>query len=302
MPTRDLSRREFLTASVTGAAALTLAGCGSGAGAVAVPGSDVPNAGGDTVRAPAYSLSNDIVVADGNGQTYALDVQGGSLTQLDAGGGVNWAQPAGTLNGPSSVAVDADGRIVVSNHGEHAIHVLDEDGRLIDTRGAHGGEAGEFRGASDFALGEDGRLYVADVFNHRIQVMAPDGSIERVFGALGAGEGELNSPRALAFDSYGDLHVLSVANARVDVFDTTGAHLRSYGGDGVGEFLVPADLSIGRDDRCYVVDVGKGCVEVFENAGYAAVGCFTPRNEAGDPIAPRRMNPDAADGFTITTA
>ena len=85
MPRRDLNRREFLAASMTGAAALTLAGCGGagGAGALLGAGSEGPV---DTAEAPFYTLHEHVMRADGDGQMYALDTLGGSLTQLDPGG------------------------------------------------------------------------------------------------------------------------------------------------------------------------------------------------------------------------
>ena len=302
MPRRNLSRREFLGASVTGAAALTLAGCGGagGAGGLLTTGVSTPV---DTAEAPSYTLHSEVMRADGDGQTYALDTLRGSLTQFDPGGGTNWELAAGTFDGPTSVSADQQGQIFVSNRGDNAIHVLDSAGRVVDERGPYGSEDGAFRGARDFAVGADDRLYVADVYNHRIQVQAPDGSTEHVFGELGAEPGSLNAPVAVAFDSYGSLHVLSAGNARIDVFDAQGVYERSYGAHGteVGQMRLPVDLSIGLDDRCYVVDAARSCVEVFEVAGRAPVGCFHPRTASGDPVVPAHVNARAGDGLFITT-
>ncbi len=302
MRRRDLSRRQFLGASMTGAVAVTLAGCG-GAGGV---GGLLSTGSGpvDTAEAPHYTLHEQVMRVDAEGQVYALDTLRGGLTQLDPGGSTNWQLPAGTFQGATSVSVDSQGQVFVSSRGESAIAVLDQAGRVVAERGPHGGDTGSFREARDSVVGSDDLVYVADAFNHRIQVLAPDGSVHTVFGALGTEPGQLNAPVALAFDSYGDLHVLSAGNARIDVFDTLGVYQRSYGGSGtgVGQLVLPIDLSIGLDDRCYVVDASRSCVEVFEVAGHAPVGCFHPRTETGETAVPRHVNPQAGTGLFITTA
>ncbi|MBN1139865.1 MAG: hypothetical protein JXM73_25055, partial [Anaerolineae bacterium] len=75
--------------------------------------------------------------------------------------------------GPHRLAVDAQGRLYVSDSGNNRIQVFDSTGAYLTTiSGSWGSRTGQFRGPFGLAVGPDGAVYVADRDNSRIQKFA----------------------------------------------------------------------------------------------------------------------------------
>jgi len=74
----------------------------------------------------------------------------------------------GEITFPTALAMDADGRVFVSDKADSTIKVY-KAGKLIDTVGSNGYGAGEFRYISDMKV-MGNQLYVVDSLNGRIQV------------------------------------------------------------------------------------------------------------------------------------
>ena len=88
-------------------------------------------------------------------------------------------------------------------------------------------------------------------------------------------------------------------NARVQIFDGAGRYVDVYGryGTGDGQFLMPRDIVVDAYGRCYVVDVGRGEILVFERSGAESAGTFRPElpgGGAGDAAARLARRPGRA--------
>ena len=59
-------------------------------------------------------------------------------------------------------AVDAEGRVFVSDYSNNRVQVFDRDGRFLAKWGKFGTGAGEFDSALGVAVGGDGTVYVTD--------------------------------------------------------------------------------------------------------------------------------------------
>ena len=59
-------------------------------------------------------------------------------------------------------AVDAAGRVFVTDYSNHRVQVFDRDGRFLAAWGEYGTDAGEFASALGVAVGGDGTVYVTD--------------------------------------------------------------------------------------------------------------------------------------------
>jgi DNA-binding beta-propeller fold protein YncE len=59
-------------------------------------------------------------------------------------------------------AVDAEGRVFVTDYANHRVQVFDHDGRFLAEWGEYGTDAGEFASALGVAVGGDGTVYVTD--------------------------------------------------------------------------------------------------------------------------------------------
>src|SRR5690606_38415388 len=71
----------------------------------------------------------------------------------------------GLFFGPRDVALLADGRLLVTDTGNHRLQVLTRDGHFLSNVGAFGNQLGQFNEPVGLAVGPDGTVYVADTWN-----------------------------------------------------------------------------------------------------------------------------------------
>lgn len=224
------------------------------------------------------------------------------LTGLEAD-----APRARTLLRPQSGAVDARGRVVVSDSGRGAVFVFDRkelliwelagrgtrfrtpvgvaplaDGSLLVADadlarvvhlGADGAPLGSFGHdelvrPTGLARDDAGRVYVADSGAHRVVVFAPDGRRLARIGQRGAGNGEFNGPTHLAI-AGGRLYVADTLNARVQSLSLDGQWLHSYGRRGlyVGNLTRPKGVALDRAGNLYIVESYFEHLLVFDGDG-----------------------------------
>ena len=141
-------------------------------------------------QAVAVSADGTLYIADtGNNRVRRVD-SGGTITTVAGNGearfsGEGMAAKDSSLNGPTGIAVAAEGTLYVADTGNNRIRKI--AGGIISTvagngEARYGGDGGQARAASlaaptGLALGSDGTLYVADTDNDRIRKVAPDGVI-----------------------------------------------------------------------------------------------------------------------------
>jgi DNA-binding beta-propeller fold protein YncE len=234
------------------ATGLALVTCGSGAGF-----------GGDHEAARDAMLNQPTQVAGApDGSLYILDMRNQVIRKIgpdgiietvagtpaepgyDGDGGpplqAHFAFPAGSNPPPGgALALDAQGRLLVSDTLNHAIRRIDFTADLIETiagtgEAGYGGDGGPAVAARlnqprDLQLSPDGAtLYIADELNHRVRAVdLASGVIETVAGDGAAGydgegarptETSLNRPAGLAFDAAGALYIADTYNHRVRTF------------------------------------------------------------------------------------
>ncbi len=81
-----------------------------------------------------------------------------------------------TFNGPTDVAVAANGDIFVTDgHGNARVVKFSKDGQFIKTWGSKGAGPGELDLPHTIAIDTRGRVFVGDRSNHRIQIFDQDG-------------------------------------------------------------------------------------------------------------------------------
>ena len=90
---------------------------------------------------------------------------------------------------PHGVAVDAKGRVYVTDTANHRILVFDGKGKLLRPLGKEGMKAGEFKNPYGVAVDSKGLIYVSDSGNHRIQVFKADGTFVKIWGEFGLDPG-----------------------------------------------------------------------------------------------------------------
>jgi DNA-binding beta-propeller fold protein YncE len=166
---------------------------------------------------------------------------------------------AGELYGPRGVAIAPDGRVWVTDTGNH--RVVSYDPLLQDRQsyGKRGTGSGEFTSPIGIAAAPSGAIYVADAGNQRIQVLGPDGAFRGAFPVPGwAG----NAEPGLAVDSDGTLYATDPPAGLVLALDPSGSVKRRITTDEAGRnFANPTGIAIDRKNRIlYVVNSGNASV------------------------------------------
>lgn len=169
---------------------------------------------------------------------------------------------------PTSVTLDADSNVYVTDAWTDRVTVFDREGELLRTFGESGSGAGQLRRPSGIAF--DGQnLLVVDTHNHRIQKLTPDGEYVSEWGVRGSGEGEFDSPWGITTDASGFIYVADHKNHRMQKFDPDGGFVFALGGRGDGdyEFDHPTDVAVDPDGDIYVCDWANHRVQAYDAEG-----------------------------------
>lgn len=152
-------------------------------------------------------------VETGAHQVRQMDLGGRLLRRLGSAG-----EGAGELSYPTFVAVDPDGRVLVSDSLNARVAMYEPDGRYLGAIGQRGTASGDLARPKGVAADSEGHVYVADALFGNIQVFDRAGALLLYFGELGDGPGQLTLPAGLAFDGHDRLFVANTLGGRVDVF------------------------------------------------------------------------------------
>ncbi|MCD4781789.1 MAG: 6-bladed beta-propeller [Candidatus Omnitrophica bacterium] len=182
---------------------------------------------------------------------------------------------AGQFKQPKALYVDYEGKILVSDTGNHRLQFLRQDGTHDYHFGVKGTERSKFLEPSGVAINHKGEIYVADTLNHRIQIFNPDGIHLKSFGKKmiktdeDPAYGGFQNPTAIIFNSKEQLYVLDNSNKRIQVFTKDGDFIQEISGgpNHLFEFLEPTDITIDENDYLYVADRADHSVKIFEPDG-----------------------------------
>ena len=207
-------------------------------------------------------------------------VDGGKVTTLAGTGVSGFADgPAGLakFNTPQEIAVDAAGKVYVSDLGNYRIRVVHK-GQVSTLAGSstYGFVDGPALSAKFYlprgiAVDGSGKVYVADVFNQRIR-MVYNGQVSTIAGSGAKGyqngpaaSAKFNMPTDVAVDGTGKLFISDQGNHSIrTLFSGTVATLAGTGSPGYSDgaatssmFKSPFDISIGKGGALYVADWGN---------------------------------------------
>ncbi len=206
-------------------------------------------------------------VAIRNGQIYAADTQAGNITVADLGKRrIRYIRPEGqaAMKTPINVAVDADGRIYVTDTGRLQLLIYDQQGNLLEAVG----KQGEMKPCG-LVLHKD-RIYLTDLKNHCVRVLSKaTRQLLFTFPTDGEADGRLFQPTNLAIDDQNRVCVSDTGGFAVKIFSEEGKYLESFGDLGVtpGQFTLPKGIAVDRERRIYVVDAAAAVVQLFQPDG-----------------------------------
>ena len=175
----------------------------------------------------------------------------------------------GDLFWPTSIALDSQQNVYISDDWLNRISIFDKDGAFLGKWGVPGSGDGELNRPSGIRIDKEDNLYVVDSSNNRVQVFSRDGKFLAKWGKEGSGDGQFNLPWGLTIDNVGDLYVADWRNHRIQKFTADGRFLAEFGssGSGLGEFNHPTGVAVDKDGDIYVADWGNDRVQVLTSDG-----------------------------------
>lgn len=176
-------------------------------------GTGLPGFNGDNIPAISANIANptgfafdrdgNLLFADfHNNRVRKIDLHTGLITTIAGCGKSGWGGNGrraveAELQGPSGVAVDANGNIYISDCDNNTVRKVDRNGIISlfagnnlhagAGTGFYGGDGGQAVNASlnhpkGLTIDAKGNLLIADCFNHRIRKVTPAGIITTVAG------------------------------------------------------------------------------------------------------------------------
>lgn len=119
---------------------------------------------------------------------------------------------------PTYLALDAQGRLYVSDTLNSRVQVFDVDGSHVKTVGRRGSGWGMFDKPKGVALDSFGNVYVVDSGWSNVQIFNERGQVLLFFGGRGPMPGMLKNPTAIAIDAANRIYVADFLNHRVEVY------------------------------------------------------------------------------------
>jgi sugar lactone lactonase YvrE len=163
---------------------------------------------------------------------------------------------------PYRMAVDSQGRILVTDPVLSVVHVFDtKQGKRWQIKGDR---THRLSAPANIAVDADDNLYLTDFAQSVVSVFRPDGHFVRMIGL-----GILGMPAGIWVDkNTRKLYVADWINDEVHCFDLEGRPLQVFGswGTGPGQLHHPLDVVV-HGDTLVVLDSGNSRFELFDLQG-----------------------------------
>jgi len=197
---------------------------------------------------------------------------------------------------PQAGAIDAAGRIYVTDAGNSAVFVFDAvAGELVVWDKAE--PRANFLSPVGIAVGPGGDILVADSRLGIVARLDASGNPRRSIG-----RGTLKRPTGLAYDPQGKrIYVCDTAAHDIKVFDDGGRLVKTIGrrGDGDGEFNFPTYLAFARGEL-YVTDTMNSRIQVLSDAGAVVKLHFGTRGTSvGNLVRPKGVAVDSEGNIYV---
>lgn len=208
-----------------------------------------------------------VVVDDARGRVYMADAGLRRIFVLDLNGRYleTWGSDE-TLKRPAGLAVDSQGRLLVTDTMAGAVLVYSPDGAVVSRILSKVNRDGFFRRPLAVAVGPQGEYLVLDTFSFRVEVQSAQGVLLGTIGQLGDAAGFLARPKGLAVNQDGHVFISDSAFDNIQVFDMAGNLLMYWGEAGrePGQFSLPAGLFVDQAGRLLVADSYNHRVQAFQ--------------------------------------
>jgi tripartite motif-containing protein 71 len=199
----------------------------------------------------------------------------------------------GTFNGPTGLAIDADGNVYVADSGNHRVQKLSTDGHPLAQWGAYGAAPGEFRAPSAVAVADDGSLYIADTGNRRVQKLGASGEPLAEWSTPESRYPVADGPTDVAVDEQGNVYVADPYNHAVHKINASTGEMTLWATLGESQPYAGPDSVAYANGRVYVIiatDTGRGRLVQLSATGDIL---------AQTPSGPGELTPDGLTDVTV---
>jgi sugar lactone lactonase YvrE len=221
----------------------------SGAGATEMPPAPtydlkIPDAGFSGINP-----NQEFVATDEEGNAYIAH-RGGNIVKLSPEGIMlaTWSPEFSSSPGPEGIAVDAGGRIYVSDSGRRRIMVLSPGGNLLTAWEVPGDS--EPRHSHLLAVDGQGNVYMTHYRSNRVLKYSSTGKLLTEWAAY--------SPTGVAADRDGNIYVVdhSYKTPAIQKYSATGRLLARVGefGEQPGNLKNPERVAVDEQGNVYVSD------------------------------------------------
>lgn len=233
------------------------------------------------------------------------------------------AASVGQIIQPSSVAVDKDGNIYVTEVYTHQVWKITPAGVLSSLAGngqpgfADGqGAQAQFNAPQGLAVDQAGNIYVADGNNHRVRKVTPAGVVSTLAGNGTAGflngpaaNAQFNMPYGITVNAFGDVFVSDLYNYVIRKISggtvttyagVVGQQGHTNGSPSVSKFGGPAGLAVDAAGNLYIADLDNHAIRKISSiTGVSTIagGSFGYNDGTGFSAqfaSPRALAVDAA--------
>ena len=175
-----------------------------------------------------------------NGTYYVEQFNGTSIETLGTG-----------FNGPTGIAVQADGKILIANYTTNTVKRMDTDGTNIITLGSG------FNGPIGVAVQADGKILTTDVFNNAIKRMNADGTNIVTLSS------SFNGPRGVAVQADGKILIGDSENNVVKRMNADGTNILTLGSG----FNYPVGVAVQADGKILIADFFNNAIKRMDADG-----------------------------------
>ncbi|XP_072042260.1 E3 ubiquitin-protein ligase TRIM71-like [Amphiura filiformis] len=171
----------------------------------------------------------------------------------------------GLMKQPYGIALDAEGRVIVTDIGKHRITIHSPNGELLHTFGSRGDGDCQFNEPRYVTTSED-KIVVSDHCNHCVKIFSSSGTHLRTFGSCGSGNGQFIGPTGVCIDKEGNIIVADCAD-RIQLFNPEGMFIKHLLNENDG-LSGPLGMSSTVGGELVITNLGTHCVNVFKHSSW----------------------------------
>jgi DNA-binding beta-propeller fold protein YncE len=259
-------------------------------------------------KTPADKPWPELLLGAGRKLAYRQSIK----SERDVGGKQGlWSKLAGIVAGkpefremvrPYGIAVDSQGRVIVTDPAISAVHIFDFAKRKYKMIDRWDKNNDPMIAPQCAAVDEEDNIYITDAEAGKIFVFDPQGKTRKVFGKAKKGqEGFFRRPTGIAIDRETHrVYVTDTLADRVFILDAGGRVLRSFGRHGGerGEFNFPINVQV-KNGVVVVVDAMNFRVQLFDRDGNFEGQIGTIGDPAGGIYRPKGVGIDSENHIYI---